>query len=83
MPDADAVTESMDEDGALAAMEQGAVWLQLATVGVVAAEALAELAALARAAYEKSSSAVELGHGDADMAATYFATAPARTFTEP
>lgn len=49
--DGDAVAETMEEDGALAAMEEGAVWIQLATVGVVAAEQLAELAAEQEVAY--------------------------------
>ena len=33
--------------------------------------------AVARAVHEKMAEAVELGHGDEDMAATYFASAPA------
>jgi 3-hydroxyisobutyrate dehydrogenase len=44
LADGDAVAEVMEEDGALAAMDDGAVWLQLATVGVAAAEELGELA---------------------------------------
>jgi 3-hydroxyisobutyrate dehydrogenase len=51
LADADAVTGSMAEDGALAAMDEGAVWLQLATVGVAAAEKLAGLAAEHGVAY--------------------------------
>ena len=43
--DADAVVETMEEDGALAAMEEDAIWIQVSTVGVAAAEQLAELAA--------------------------------------
>jgi 3-hydroxyisobutyrate dehydrogenase len=44
LADGDAVAEVMEEDGALAAMDDGAVWLQLATVGVAAAEELGGLA---------------------------------------
>jgi 3-hydroxyisobutyrate dehydrogenase len=51
LSDADAVEETMEEDGALGAMENGAVWLQLSTVGVAAAERFAELAAERRVAY--------------------------------
>jgi 3-hydroxyisobutyrate dehydrogenase len=44
LADADAVEETMEEDRALGAMEDGAIWLQLSTVGVAAAERFAELA---------------------------------------
>lgn len=44
LADADAVTDTMAEGGAIAAMEDGAVWLQLATVGVAATDALGALA---------------------------------------
>jgi 3-hydroxyisobutyrate dehydrogenase len=84
--DAEAVAETMEgEEGALGALADGAVRLQLATVGVDAADRLAELAAEHGVAFvdapvlgtRKLARAVELGHGDADMAATYFASAPA------
>ena len=45
LADGDVVAEVMDEDGALGAMEDDAVWLQIATVGIAAAEEMAELAA--------------------------------------
>jgi len=44
LPDAGAVEETM-EDGAFAALDGNAVWIQSSTVGVVAAERFAELAA--------------------------------------
>jgi 3-hydroxyisobutyrate dehydrogenase len=44
LADADSVAETMGTQGTLAAMEDGAVWLQTATVGITAA---AELGALA------------------------------------
>ena len=50
--DAGAVAETMEgDDGALGAMEDDAVWLQLATVGVAAADRLRELAAGAGVAF--------------------------------
>jgi 3-hydroxyisobutyrate dehydrogenase len=45
LADRDAVVETMEEDGALGAMPDDAIWLQVATVGVAAADELAELAA--------------------------------------
>src|SRR5262245_58312917 len=47
----DAVAETMEEHGALAAMDSRAIWLQLATVGVAAAERFGELAAEHDVAY--------------------------------
>jgi 3-hydroxyisobutyrate dehydrogenase len=44
LADADAVEETMEEDGALAAMGDDAVWIQSSTVGVEAAERFAGLA---------------------------------------
>ena len=44
LANADAVGETMDEDGVLGAMEPEAVWIQMATVGVKAADRFAELA---------------------------------------
>ena len=43
--DGDAAAEVMEEDGALGAMAGGAVWIQLATVGVEASQQLIDLAA--------------------------------------
>jgi len=51
LADGDAVAETMEEDGALAAMESDAIWLQLATVGVAASEQFGELAAEYGVAY--------------------------------
>jgi 3-hydroxyisobutyrate dehydrogenase len=45
LADADTVTEVLEEDGVLGATEDDAVWIQVATVGVEAADRLAELAA--------------------------------------
>jgi 3-hydroxyisobutyrate dehydrogenase len=44
LSDGDAVEETMEEDGALAAIDGDAVWIQSSTVGVEAAERFAELA---------------------------------------
>ncbi len=44
LADGDVVRETMDGEGTLGAMDEDAVWLQLATVGVTAAEELADLA---------------------------------------
>ncbi|MGI8749497.1 MAG: NAD(P)-dependent oxidoreductase [Thermoleophilaceae bacterium] len=44
LADGDAVTEAMEDGGALAAMPDGALWLQMSTVGIAATEALAALA---------------------------------------
>jgi 3-hydroxyisobutyrate dehydrogenase len=49
--DADAIVETMEEDGGLAAMQDDAIWIQLATVGVAAADELAERAAERGVAY--------------------------------
>ena len=51
LADADAVAETMEEDGALASMRENAIWIQLATVGVAAADDLAERAAEHGVAY--------------------------------
>jgi 3-hydroxyisobutyrate dehydrogenase len=51
LADAGAIAETMDEDGALGAMARDAVWLQVATVGVAAADELADLAAEYGVAY--------------------------------
>jgi 3-hydroxyisobutyrate dehydrogenase len=48
---ADAVRETVEAGGALAAMADGAVWIQLSTVGVAAAEELGRLAAEHGVAY--------------------------------
>jgi 3-hydroxyisobutyrate dehydrogenase len=45
LADADTVVEILEEDDALGAMEDDAVWIQVATVGVESADGLAELAA--------------------------------------
>lgn len=42
--DGDVTAEVMDEDGTLGTMDDNAVWLQVATIGITAAEELAELA---------------------------------------
>ena len=44
LADADAIAETMEEDGVLGAMGDDAIWIQLATVGVDGAERLGELA---------------------------------------
>lgn len=44
LADGPAVDAAMDDGGALAAMADGAVWLQMSTVGIAATEALAALA---------------------------------------
>jgi 3-hydroxyisobutyrate dehydrogenase len=51
LTDADAVAETMEEDGALGAIRPDAVWIQLSTVGVDGAERLGELASEHRIAY--------------------------------
>jgi 3-hydroxyisobutyrate dehydrogenase len=51
LADADATAEVMDEGGALGGMAEGAVWIQVATVGVSGAEELAELASEHGVAY--------------------------------
>ncbi len=44
LSDGDAVTEAMEDGGALAAMADDALWVQMSTVGIAATEALAALA---------------------------------------
>lgn len=44
LADGDAVTAAMEDGGALAAMPDRALWLQMSTVGIAATEALAALA---------------------------------------
>jgi 3-hydroxyisobutyrate dehydrogenase len=44
LADGDAVTSAMEDGGALAAMPDDALWLQMSTVGIAATEALASLA---------------------------------------
>lgn len=51
LADGKAVAEVMEEEGVLGAMQPDAVWLQVATVGVTAAERLGELAAAHRVPY--------------------------------
>lgn len=51
LADADSVAETMGTQGTLAAMEDGAVWLQTATVGITAAAELGELASERGIAY--------------------------------
>jgi 3-hydroxyisobutyrate dehydrogenase len=51
LADEDAVVETMEEDDVFGAMEDGAIWIQLATVGVAAADRLGALAAEHGVAY--------------------------------
>jgi 3-hydroxyisobutyrate dehydrogenase len=46
LADGDAVRSVVADEGALAAMDDGAVWLQVSTVGVEAEQGLRELAAV-------------------------------------